>query len=221
VLEQPTVIYVILAVAVVAGLVAYAVRRERARVEALRQASLLLGFAFQEKEPGLLQEPWAEAPTFQRGRRRRASNVMRGRVGSFDAVVFDYQYTTGSGKNRRTHRLTPTVVHLPEAALPAFELRPEHLLHRIGAHFGYQDIDFPDQPEFSSRYLLRGEDEAAIRTRFDARVLDRFTRATGWSVEGRGDWLVLHRRRGRIRPDDLRPLTTDAEQVARVFQPSG
>jgi len=221
VLEQPALVYVVLAIAAIVGLVVYARRRERARVEALRQESLLLGFAFQETDARLLQEPWAEAPIFQRGRGRRASSVLKGRVGPFDAVVFDYQYTTGAGNNRRTHRLSPTVVHLPAAALPAFELRPEHLLHRIGGHFGYQDIDFPDQPEFSSRYLLRGENETAIRTLFDARVLDHFARDGGWSVEGRGDWLVLWRRGGRLRPGDLRQLTVDGERVARAFRPAG
>ena len=42
--------------------------------------------------------------------------------------------------------------------LPTFLLEPENILHKIGEIFGGGDIDFPESPVFSSKYLLKGSD---------------------------------------------------------------
>src|SRR5207302_2233016 len=74
---------------------------------------------------------------------------------------------TGSGKSSQTHRIGG-LLWTVERSLPQFLLTPEGLWARIVAHFGGQDIDFAESPEFSSAYRLRGSDEAAVRALFTA-----------------------------------------------------
>jgi hypothetical protein len=50
--------------------------------------------------------------------------------------------------------------------LPVFVMKPEHLGHKIGAYFGWDDIDFDKNPEFSELYHLTCYDEACIRDNF-------------------------------------------------------
>ena len=57
-----------------------------------------------------------------------------------------------------------------DLSLPSFSLEPEvpgDLGQIFAAWAGDQDIDFDDDPEFSRRCLLKGKEEAAIRTLFN------------------------------------------------------
>jgi len=96
---------------------------------------------------------------------------MYGQAGGIKTAVFDYLYITGSG--RSTVRHFQTVVYLEPAnlALPYFSLRPEGWMTKVLSAFGYQDIDFGQRPEFSRQYILRGQDEPAIRQTFNESVL--------------------------------------------------
>ena len=55
---------------------------------------------------------------------------------------------------------------MQSAQVPRFALTREGLLHRVGAALGFQDIDFDEDPEFSKRFVLKGDDEHAIREIF-------------------------------------------------------
>ncbi|MGI9471696.1 MAG: hypothetical protein ACR2NZ_09210, partial [Rubripirellula sp.] len=88
--------------------------------------------------------------------------------------------------------------------LPAFELRPESVFHRIGKVLGYQDIDFESHPEFSKRYLLRGQDEDAVRAMFTPELLSFFESQEKVSAEASGDLLVFYRAGKRLKPEMIR-----------------
>jgi hypothetical protein len=203
---------------VAVGIFLYIRRREAERSEKVERAARLLGFDFQKERSGLLEAEWAKSHLFQQGRRRHAFNVMKGSVGAREGTLFDYRYTTGSGNHSRTHRQTVAAIHLPERRLPGFELRPENVFHKIASAFKYQDIDFSTHPGFSGRYLLRGEDEQAVRRLFETRLLSFFERKTGWSVEGGGDWILLYRQEKRPKPEELRTFLQECEEIARVFE---
>ncbi len=96
---------------------------------------------------------------------------------------------------------------------------------------GFEFADRPDVP-----YRVRGTDEAAIRTRFTAPVLDYFRDHSGWVVEGRGDWLLLTmaldakgpvvtvhtganvKQNGQLPADRLEALVSAATATVEVFQ---
>ena len=134
--------------------------------------------------------------------------------------IFEYQYTIGSGRHRRTVRQSVIYFRSPELNLPQFALRPENLFHNIGGVFGYQDIDFDSHPQFSKKYLLRGNDEQKVRELFATEVLGFFEGQDGISTKGGGDQLIFYRLGKRIKPEDVRPFIEEGLEVFRLFASS-
>ncbi|UCG15253.1 MAG: hypothetical protein JSV19_08135, partial [Phycisphaerales bacterium] len=149
---------------------------EKRRRESLEQVAAELGMTFEADGAHLLGGALASLHLFKQGRRRKAANVLHGRFNKFDVDVFDYRYTVGGGRSSSTLRQTVACFHLADRQLPGFEVRPENIFHKIGSVFGYADIDLDEHPEFSSRYLVRGQDEAAIRELFTWQVVEFFER---------------------------------------------
>lgn len=191
---------------------------ERRRPEELRQLADSLGFSFTELDEVGLERQLAGLRLFQQGRSRRAENVLSssGRAGS-ETHVFDYQYVTGSGKNRTTHRQTVAAFALGRKSLPRFEVRPETLFHKIGAAFGYQDIDLPEHPAFSSRYVLRTSEEEDVRALFTGPRIAALEHARHISVECADGWLIVYRARRRLKPAEIPEFLEEARGILAVF----
>jgi hypothetical protein len=212
----PFVVMPVLLAAIVA--IWHVVRRaEQKRRQALRQLAEQLGLEFAEEAGELTSSEFARFHLFKQGRGRRASNLMRGRVGRDEVLLFDYRYVIGSGKNRRTVRQSVAAFSLGPLTLPDFELRPESLFHKIGAAFGYQDIDFPDYPSFSSHYLVRGKDEPAVRGLLDGTVIESVQAAKGICIEGGGSWLVVYRAGRRVDPLRMSEFLDEAQALRSAF----
>ena len=197
------------------ALVVALVRAERKRAEAMAYASQAIGFLYEPEGDLELLRATADLPLFNRGQGRKVRNLARGRRDEAQVALFDYQYTVSSGKSSNTVR--QTVVLFPARGLPDFVLAPENVFHRIGQLFGYQDIDFEHSPEFSSRYLLRGTDESAIRAAFGADRLAFFAGERGWMVESRSGHIGVYRSGKRCKPEELHDFLTSAGRVWQVF----
>lgn len=192
--------------------------RARQRTEALERLASEMGFAF-EPEADLDQlRALGDLPLYGHGRARHARNALTGRVDHDEIKVFDYQYTTGGGRDQQTWRQTVVLFPGSAHALPDFVLAPENVLHRIGQLFGYQDIDFDSSPAFSRLYLLRGPDETAIRSAFDVSALAFFAERPGWSVEARSGSVCVYRAHRLCAADQLRALVDDARAVLRALR---
>ena len=192
---------------------------EKKRTEALKRVAEELGFDFFPKDQGLLGE-LASFPLFSQGHSKRLTNLMRGEAGGLAVEIFDYRYTTGGGKSSTTWKQTVICFRLDGPGLPAFSLRPENILDRIGAWFGSQHITFEDYPGFSKSYLLRGPDEKAIRELFTEQVLAFYEGRTGLSTEGGGDRLLFYRHNKRVGPEQVRAFLEEGFQVLAAFRPS-
>jgi hypothetical protein len=206
-------IFLAASLAVFAGSVAVARRRQRRRSEELGRVATDLGFQFAADQIDDVAARFGSLPLFERGRARRARNVITGTHDGTPVVVMDYRFVVGSGKNRRTRSQT-VALFATGRHLPSFQLGPENVLHKLGQLFGFRDIDFARFPEFSRRYLLRGEDEHAIESVFSPSVLEFFERHPGWSVEGRGRLLAVFRSMKHCPPDGLGAFLGDTRRVA-------
>lgn len=185
---------------------------ERRRREGLRRAAEEMGFSFEPHPVGLeLGEELMALPLLRR--QSGLSNLLRGSFGSTEVVVLDCR--VGSGKQA----ITQTVAGFPlrGKSLPVFELRPENIFHKIGAAFGYKDIDFEANPRFSGSYLLRGADEAAVRNLFHLGLLSFFEEQKGWCVEGGGPWLGVYRQGRTVSPKKVREFLEEASRVYTTF----
>lgn len=191
---------------------------EKKRTEALAELSRTMGFEFEADGTALLSGGMSCLPVFNRSHSRKVSNVMRKKVRETQVALFDYCYTTGSGKSQHTQRLSMAAFESPSRdVFPGFELRPEHLMHKVGQLFGYQDIDISTHPVFSRRYLLRGPDEPAVRAAFGEQAIDFFQNNPDWNVEARANWMAVFK--PRLGLGDIRQFLTDATRVHLIIVP--
>ncbi len=205
------------AIAIIGGVIYLGYYLKKKRTEAMQRVAITMGFQFEEGDVRDTSERYGALPLFERGHSRRARNIMTGQLAGEPAMVFDYQYRTGGGKQSHTYEQTVALFPTRGRHLPDFELGPENLLHRLGQVFGYQDIDFEQFPEFSKQYLLRGEDEAAIRTAFTSTVIAGLEQTPDWSLQSRGDTLLAFYDDRKCKPEETPAFLADALRIVSGF----
>ena len=195
-------------------------RLEKRRRDTLRAAAAQLGLDFAENDETGLQSGFTGFKLFSHGRGRTIRNIVYGRVdGHVEVMLFDYAYTSGSGKNKRTYSQTVGFFQSDRLSLPEFIARPEGLFDKVGQVFGYQDIDLLMHPEFSRRFILRGTDEAAIRDFFRPDVARFFEDNTGLSVEAKFDRFIVYRPAKRLDPQRWGEWLAKGREAVGVFAP--
>lgn len=200
-------------VALIIGCIIYAcVRIEKKRVTALNKMALQLGFRFDREGSGEHSGQFFSLPLFQRGRATKLKNCLIGKLGGRELAIGDYRYSTGSGKSRRTYNQTVAMVTVGKL-LPEFVLSPENFLHKIAGSLGYQDFDFNNFPQFSSKYLLRGPAEQSVRQIFSPSVIKYFEDNLGWSVEANGNKLLIYRASKRVDPASIPVLIREVTGI--------
>jgi hypothetical protein len=200
-------------VALVAGLIVFNIRRERRRREELRAAARKLNLQFSAEEDAALKRRLAHFQLFSRGHGKKVTNVIRGRATRLDIVMLEYRFTIGGGQHSQTLRQTVALFETKTVDLPAFSVRPEHMFHKLGQLVGYQDIDFDSSREFSKRYLLRGDNERAIRKLFTKETLGFFERADKICVEAAEGQLIYYRPGKRVTPPEVEAFLTAAVEA--------
>jgi hypothetical protein len=199
----------------------HARKKAEERRLALQQTAQMMGWAFTATCDFSMLPNVISYHLFTLGhaRTRRIENMMYGTVDGGRAAIFDYTYVTGSGKSRQTHYLTAAYFQSGNLRLPFFSLRPENVFHKMFGAFGYQDIDFANRPEFSRRYLLRGQDEQNIRNVFSERVLSFYeSQGQRLSTDAGGDQLFIYQEDVRVSPDQIRPLIEWGRGLVNQFK---
>ena len=196
----------------------YRRKKARERTQIMQSAAKQLGWMFSAEAPWNYIAGLDRFTLFNQGHSKHVKNMICGEASGTKAAVFDYIYTTGSGKNSSTHY--QTVVYLEPANLnvPYFSLRPEGLMSKVWSAFGYQDIDFGQRPEFSRQYLLRGQDEPAIRQTFNDQLLTFYENYPGTCTDAGGNQLFLFRSGRQFQPQDIQPYVGLALQVMSLLR---
>ncbi len=185
-------------------------RRERRRREALREAANAMGFAFDADGDPARFAALAAFPLCQRGRLRKMSNVMTRLAGDRETTVFDYEYAAG---DNTVWRQTVAVHSAVPMVLPDFVLAPKNAFSKIGEIVGHPDIVFASNAVFSSRYLLRGTEEAAIRAAFGAGALAFLQDRPGWNVEAQDGRVAVYRDGRRCEPENIEAFLAETSSV--------
>jgi hypothetical protein len=200
-------------------LMLYAKTREtRKRREGLQQFGMEIGFLFSEKPDDALAAHLAEIHfnVAQLEYQPRCSNVLQGSAGGGDAVIADR--AVGSGKSRST---TTIVAFNLKTPLPRLMVCPENVFWRLAEKVGYSDISIDGAPDFSKRFFLHGEDQAAVRALFKPVVTQAFEQLDTklhFSGSGSGPWLVVYRPGKLIPVPGLRDFLQRAEPLAHAFR---
>lgn len=149
---MPCLLFITIAVLIVVGIV-YGLIKARQRREALQRLAAELDLTFYSDDPWDLPVRYGHMDLFQSGHSRRASNILAGQVDGREVVAFDYQYTTGSGKNKHTHYYHAAGFEMPIVA-PRLWLRRENVFDKVASWVGHDDLDF-ESAEFSGRYHVK------------------------------------------------------------------
>jgi hypothetical protein len=195
---------------------------EKRRREALAKAAEELGLEFFPNGiPGLLQAVMGFA-LFSSGRSHAVANTIRGLTDDVELTIFDLTYTTGSGKNASTHRQTIIRFASSRLNLPEFTVSPEWFFHKIAKLFGVKDINFEEDPQFSTTFLLQGPNEPAIRQLFGQEVRGWFSERSGVTAAGRGNQLFFFRAGQRVNANKIPGLLDEGFQFFKlVAAPAG
>ena len=212
-----SVFFIFVIIGLVAVVVVYTWRKEKERTRVLQAAASQLGWSFVAKAPLNMLPGLERFALFNQGHAGEIWNMMYGEAQGIKAAVFDYVYITGSGRNRQTHYQSVVYLEPGKLSLPYFSLRPEGLLYKIFTAFGYQDIDFGQRPEFSRQYILRGQDEQAIRRTFSDGLLSFYESYPGTSTDGGGNQLFIYRGGYRFQPQEIQSYVGLALNVLNLL----
>jgi hypothetical protein len=217
--DSPMIITILVGMLLLAGLVALFVHLgEKKRTEKLEALARNIGLPFFPGGDDSLKSSLDHFHLFSQGRSRKIRNMLHGENSEVELAIFDYRYRTSGGKNSHTHQQSVIYFRSPVLSLPHFAMRPENLFHKIGGAMGYQDIDFESHPRFSADYLLRGDDEQAVREFFTDELLTFIESQESICVEGGGDQLVFYRQRKRIKPDEVNGFMEEGFKAFDVFR---
>ena len=162
-----------------------------------------------------------EFKLFNQGHSTRIMNAMRGSKETGAVHICDYQYSTGSGKNRTTHHQTIALLHTPGRRAPHFFVRRQaRFFDAIGKLFGGQDINFEEDPDFSKKYVLQGAgDEEMLRRFMSPGLRELFTRLADRNlvVEVNGELMLIHQSRRLGKHEDIDALMADAVNIRRQW----
>jgi hypothetical protein len=189
---------------------------EKRRRESYEEFCLMRGFNFERERP-TAEQAYGAVPLFAKGRSRRWGYTIRGRWNGRAFTAFEYRYTTGGGKSSHTERFSVMLWEGDAVALPRFCCTPEGFFDRLAQRFGRQDLDFPEDPEFSGAYQLQGDDEAAVRGKFTPEVRRHLLANPRQHVAATGHALVWWRPGRLPKPDELDALFAEGDGVRRLF----
>ncbi|MFA5795468.1 MAG: hypothetical protein WC980_10445 [Candidatus Brocadiia bacterium] len=155
---------------------------------------------------------YAPISIFQKGHSQKAANIIGGQKDGLYTELFDYQYTTGSGKNQSTHHFSICILTLPQS-FKYIHIRSEGLFDKLASLVGFNDLDFNQYPEFSKRFWVKSADEEFARVFVSSEIMQFLTSyQKPPHIEIGGNFLAVYFT-GGIKPDKYQELY----EFARAF----
>jgi hypothetical protein len=207
-------------VAVIAISLLIGKRMRRKRAEALERIGNELGLEYKPLGSDGLVAQLSYFNLFSKGRAKKVFNMLCGGSGERTLAIFDYQYTTGRGRSTHVWRTTVLSLRFDGTEMPAFMLRRKQLGDTVASWFRGKGIEFAGRPMFSKRYLLRGDDQPAIRAVFTEPVVDYFEENPGLFVEAAGNAMLVYRLGKRERPDGINDFLASGLELSALMHPA-
>ena len=149
----------ILVVLVIVGVIAlgiYSLVQDRKRKRLLRAFARSQGLAYHDGRETGWEHEYPAFKVLDRGNSRQSKLHLEGERDGRHVRCLDYRFTTGSGKNRKTHRRSLVVLGTGTPVIP-LRIRPEHIFDKVGEFLGLDDLDF-ESSEFSRRFHVSSAD---------------------------------------------------------------
>jgi len=148
------------------------------------------------------------------------TNVVRGSHGDLDIQweLSDITFDEGAMLATEVYRTTIQVLHLP-FQVPEFVMEREGIFDKIFERVipfkGKRDIDFATQRDFSSRFHLRGSDEAAIRSFFSPQLIHFFQQEDIYHIESNSEAILIFKYLRVARTEDVEHMLRFSEELCQ------
>lgn len=162
----PIIIIAAVLVLIVVGAI-FSHRAAQARRDALSAIAAERGWTFVADRDRDHDDHFRQFRNFRQGNGRYAYNSLFGSLEvdgqscALKAGDFHYQTQSTNSKGRTTthhHHFSYLLADLPHPEVPNMTIRPEGMFDKIGAFFGFDDIDF-ESVEFSNKFHVSGADK--------------------------------------------------------------
>lgn len=122
-------------------------------------------------------------------------------------LLLEYKWRNRQGKNSRTFYYSALFIS-DTSTIPRFSLRKENFVDRLAGMVGFDDIDLPENPNFSKQFHLKGSQPEAVRSFIRTRLNGTLTLEPNAAVESVPGG-VLGIRAGKLTPQTLRSGLTE------------
>lgn len=174
-------VLIVLFIVLVVAFAIYAWLQEAKRREALAAWCLRHGWKMAGHSVQGWHHDYSGIKLFDRGRGREGDNIITGHFRGRPVTLLDYEYITGSGKNRTTHRYGVVLLGLDFPVIP-LQIRRENLMDKVGEFLGAGDIDF-ESAEFSRTFHVKSSDRKWAYDVIHARTMDYLLSAPDFFIE--------------------------------------
>jgi carbonic anhydrase len=192
--------------------------RDRERLRKIEEQARSLGWTFRRQPTRADNDLPIGCYLAETGRNPAVSNVLEiARTDELNFVLFDYEYTVSYGKSEHTPHQTIARIKSPLLKLPSFLLFPETIFSKIAKVFGQTDVNFEDSPVFSDQYILRGQNEAALRAIFSPALRNALEPLEHLTIEGADDVLFIFRCERRIKAEEFVSRIEEGKRILKLF----
>jgi len=207
----PVLIFVLIAIVVIVAAIV-GVAQERKRRQALAAWAAANGLSFSEGRDYDYDDRHADFRVLRSGDGGRyAYNIMAGQYNGRALTAFDYHYETHSkdSKGRRsTHHHHFSAIFVGSAVpLKPLHIRPEGFFDKIGAAFGFEDINF-ESAEFSRKFKVTSPDRRWAYDVLHARAIEYLLPRHPFSMQFGGQNEVMFWTSGRWQPGQFEAAAT-------------
>ncbi|MCE2799280.1 MAG: hypothetical protein LW724_06955 [Planctomycetaceae bacterium] len=154
----------------------------------------------------LSEQDWDAFEQFElyrkRGRSQKVPFALVAETDTTRITVCEYTYVVSHGKSSSKHTVTVLLVRDGRLNIPPFTLSQRTWSASLAKFVGYRFIEFPEDPEFNSLYLIRGDSPEDIREFLTGDRRKQFTSNSVISFEGMGDSFIVIDPGHRLNPSE-------------------
>lgn len=136
--------------------------------------------------------------------------------GDYHWLLADVEYQESDYYGDQSRHNTVLRIKLPFEA-PVFKLEKEGLFDRVAHWAGVQDINLSQYPDFSRRFKLRGEEEAAIKDFFHPRLIETLESHPAYHLESNGEALLIYRKERIATIGEIKQMVHFGLQVMKAL----
>lgn len=195
----------------------FAYWKEQLRLKSLRECTEAMGLEFLPQLPTPDVQRFNRFPFSQSGRGQLLKQAVIAETEFLRMTLFDFTYTTGSGKNQHSHSVAILLATSPDFRLPALNIEPEHWGHRLANFFGQKDIAIEDDPEFSKQFRITGGNEQAVREFLTPSRRQAWREHTAWKLQTNNDAFIIFQGHSKLDASNVPTMMAAGLAVANLL----